>query len=167
MSETEFQTIVVSQYSFIQMLAYKISGDRELASDLTQETMYKAFKNRNSFKMGTNVKGWLYTILRNTFINVYRKDKKRKTFVDQTDNQFFIDSGRTSPDPADGQANVNDLTKAIEQLEYNLKEPFKRYFQGYKYDEIAEEMNIPLGTVKSRIFKARKKLQFALKDDRY
>lgn len=165
MSDTEFKSMVLSQYSFVQSLAYKISGDYEHSLDLTQETMFKAFKNRNRFQIGTNIKGWLYTIVRNAFINHYRKEKKQKTFVDSTDNNYFIDQGRVSENYADSGIKLEEVKSQIDHLDTSLSEPFMMYFNGFKYEEIAEKLDLPLGTVKSRIFKARKKLQEKI--DRY
>ena len=163
MSELEFNHQVLELQNFLKIQALKITRDQVKAEDLVQDTNLKAIKNRNSYKAGTNLKAWLYTILRNTFINNYRKEKNRKTFADSTDNTFFIDSSiSASTVEADHEVNMGEINQAIDSVDDNLKIPFTMFFKGYKYEEIAEHLNIPIGTVKSRIFKARKKIQAQL-----
>ncbi|TXC76989.1 sigma-70 family RNA polymerase sigma factor [Luteibaculum oceani] len=163
MSELEFTHQILELQHFLKIQALKITRDEVKAEDLVQDTNLKAIKNRNSYRAGTNIKAWLYTILRNTFINNYRKEKNRKTFSDGTDNSFYIDSSiGSSPLEADHEVNMGEIKNAINQVDDSLRIPFEMFFTGYKYEEIAEELNIPIGTVKSRIFKARKKIQAQL-----
>ena len=95
MSQSEFGTMILSHQSFLQQLALKLTRDSEESDDLMQETFFKALKNQDKFQQGTNIKGWLYTIMKNTFINAYRKKKNQNTFVDETDNKYFINLGET------------------------------------------------------------------------
>ncbi|MGB0166527.1 MAG: sigma-70 family RNA polymerase sigma factor [Luteibaculum sp.] len=160
MSELEFTREIISLQDFLKIQALKITRDEVKAEDLVQDTNFKALKNKDSYKVGTNLKAWLYTILRNTFINGYRKEKNRKTFSDSTANNYFIDSSNyVNSEGADHSVNMGEITGAIEAVDESLKIPFMMFFRGYKYEEIAEHLNIPIGTVKSRIFKARKKIQ--------
>ncbi|MFY8189585.1 MAG: RNA polymerase sigma factor, partial [Bacteroidia bacterium] len=115
------------------------------------------------FENGTNLKGWLYTIMKNTFINNYRRMVKRNTFIDQTDNDFYLDSVAPLVKNEGEQGFLRrDIDAAIGELPRNLQKPFTMNVKGFKYHEIAEILNIPIGTVKTRIFVARRQLREAL-----
>lgn len=160
MSQIEF-TQGFNQFETILLaFAYRLTKNESDAQDLLQETAYKAFKYRGMYQPKTNLRAWLMTIMRNTFINNYRQKKRRQILNDKTDNDFFIDSGSYAV-RNDGESNVTteEIQNVVEALEDWLRVPFLLHFQGYKYDEIAEVLGIPLGTVKSRIFFARKRLQ--------
>jgi RNA polymerase sigma-70 factor (ECF subfamily) len=137
-----------------------LTKDHETAKDLFQETLYRALSNKDKYNVGTNIKAWLYTIMRNIFINDYRKKAKQSVVLDNSPNDFLIDQTRTKV-LNDGVTNLN--LREVKQLIYDLPElfrtPFNLYFEGYKYNEIAEELNEPLGTIKSRIHFARKILK--------
>ena len=90
MSKSEFGSMILAHQSFLHQLAMKLTKSFEDSNDLIQETYFKALKNRDKFQEGTNIKGWLYTIMKNTFINAYRKRKNQNTFVDETENKYFI-----------------------------------------------------------------------------
>jgi RNA polymerase sigma-70 factor (ECF subfamily) len=153
--------------AFLRTLALKLTHHSEDAEDLIQETFYKAIKNRDRYQEGTNLKGWLYTILKNTFINNYRKKRNQNTYTDDTENQFILGSMASDrASEADSPAELSTILENIETVEQSYLDAFMMYFNGYKYEEIAQEMNIPLGTVKSRIFLARKKMMEKLKDFR-
>lgn len=160
----EFIKDVQTQYSPLKGFALKLTNDSEDANDLVQETMYKALKNEDKFEKGTNLSGWMFTIMRNIFINNYRRMVKSKTFIDTTENQFYLNSINNSTRNR-GESNIvmTELTSAIGALSDNLKTPFMMSFNGYKYEEIAEKLHIPLGTVKIRIHTARQKLKAQLK----
>ena len=112
------------------------------------------------FQSETNLKAWLMTIMRNIFINDYRKKKKNRTLSDWTDTDYLINSGNHSTSNI-GEENmaIEEIQRVISTLDENLGVPFKMRSMGYKYQEIADELSLPLGTVKSRIFMARKELQ--------
>ncbi|MDX5448669.1 MAG: RNA polymerase sigma factor, partial [Bacteroidota bacterium] len=117
---------------------------------------------------GTNLKGWLYTIMKNTFINNYRKKKNQNTFVDDTDNRYFINQGVSEKaETTDSIVDQEYIMAQIDTIERNYVEAFMMHYNGYKYEEIAEILGIPLGTVKSRIFLARKKMMEKLSDYRF
>ncbi len=147
--------------------ALSLTSNKEDAEDLTQETFLKVLDNKEKYIENTNFKGWVFTIMRNIFINNYRRIVRSQTMVDTTDDLYHLslpqDSGLDSPDVAYG---VGEITDVINSFPEEFRKPFSLYVAGYKYNEIAEEMNIPLGTVKSRIFFARKKLQEILADYR-
>ena len=137
-----------------------LTKDMESAKDLIQETLYRALANREKYNAGTNIKAWMYTIMRNIFINNYRRSAKQNTIFDNTPNDFLLDYNQVTTANA---AETNLTYKEIKQAVYNLpdifKNPFQLYFEGYKYHEIAHILSEPLGTVKSRIHFARKLLK--------
>jgi RNA polymerase sigma-70 factor, ECF subfamily len=168
MSTHEFGNLIVTHTSFLKQLAMKLTRDIEEAEDLIQDTFFKAIKNKEKYEDGTNLKGWLYTIMRNTFINNYRKKKNQNTFVDETDNRYFINSKEAGKDfVTDTNVDQEYLMRQIDSIERTYLDTFMMHYNGYKYEEIAEIMDIPLGTVKSRIFLARKKMMAKLKDYRF
>jgi RNA polymerase sigma-70 factor (ECF subfamily) len=143
--------------------AYQLTRNVEDTNDLVQETMLKAFTYQDKFESGTNLKGWLYTIMKNTFINNYRRMVKRNTFIDQTDNDFYLDSVAPLVRNEGEQKFIrNDIEMAVSNLPMNLQKPFTMNVRGFKYHEIAEILNIPIGTVKTRIFVARRILRQTL-----
>lgn len=164
MSHLEF-THHYSQFEgLLQNFALRLTKNECEAEDLMQETAYKAFKYRGMYQPQTNLRAWLMTIMRNTFINHYRQRKRRQTLSDHTDNNFLLNSGvETINNAAPSALTFNELYAAVEKLEDWLRIPFLMHYQGFKYEEIATELDIPLGTVKSRIFFARKKLQEAVR----
>lgn len=168
MSTAEFGNILDQQNQFLKQLALKLTKHLDDAEDLIQDTYFKALKNQDKYEQGTNLKGWLYTIMRNTFINNYRKKKVQNTFVDETDNNYFIDQGiNNRVEQADHNVDQDYIMKQIDSIEKNYVEAFMMHYNGYKYEEIAEILDIPLGTVKSRIFLARKKMMEKLADQRF
>lgn len=167
MSKSEFGTVILSHQSFLHQLAMKLTRDHEESDDLMQETFFKALKNQDKFQQGTNIKGWLYTIMKNTFINAYRKRKNQNTFVDETDNKYFINLGELEKStPTDSMVDREYMMKQINEIDKTYIETFMMYYNGYKYEEISEILGIPLGTVKSRIFLARRKMMDRLKEYR-
>ncbi len=140
--------------------ALKLTRNKEDAKDLIQETALRAYDNRDKFKVGTNFKGWLTTIMRNTFINQYRKEKKRKTVNEPLDTFLFaIENTSSVSNSAMSRLTMQELEEIFDEIGDSYSVPFLMFFKGFRYDEIAEHMEIPMGTVKSRIFFARKKLK--------
>lgn len=160
MSNLEFNTQFTQLSSLLQAFAYNLTKNQEDAKDLFQETAYRAMTNRDKFRPGTNFKAWLFTIMKNIFINNYRKKVKANTIMDSTDNLFYLNSGANAIDNA-GESNImmKELTGMVEGLEESIRIPFLMHYQGFKYQEIADYFDLPLGTVKSRIFFARKELK--------
>ena len=153
MSNQEFTSLLVNNADSLTPFAVTLTRDQELARDLCQETLCKALVYKEKYQAGTNIKAWLYTIMRNIFINDYRRSGRKKVVM-ATVQYFEAQFTR----PADALL-VKELNTAI----YNLPSIFKNacllYFEGYKYHEIAQALNEPLGTIKSRIHFARKLLQ--------
>ena len=144
-----------------------MTADREEANDLLQETSLKALDNEEKFTPDTNFKGWMYTIMRNIFINNYRKTVRDQTFVDQTDNLFHLNLPQDSGfDSTEGAYDLKEIHRIVNALPKDYRVPFAMYVSGFKYREIAEKLGFPLGTVKSRIFFTRQRLQNDLKDFR-
>lgn len=145
--------------------AYMLTSNREDAYDLLQDTTLKVLDNEEKYVDNTNFKGWVFTIMRNIFINNYRRIAREATMVDQTEDLYHLnlpqESGLETPE---GGVAVGEITDAINSFPDEYRVPFSMLVAGYKYNEIAEKMNLPLGTVKSRIFFARQKLQELLKD---
>jgi RNA polymerase sigma-70 factor (ECF subfamily) len=160
MSQLEFYTRFDQMASLLHSFAYTLTKNVEDAKDLYQETAFRAMTNREKFRPGTNFKAWLFTIMKNIFINNYRKKTKANTIMDSTDNMYYINSGSTSiSNGAESSIMMQELTKMIAGLDDSIKIPFLMHYQGYKYQEIADHLDLPLGTVKSRIFFARKELK--------
>lgn len=160
MSALEFHAQFDQFTKVLQGFAYNLTRNKEEAKDLYQETAYRALNNKDKFIPGTNLKAWLLTIMKNIFINNYRKKVKANTIMDTTENQFLLNSGTgTIDNDAESQILIDEITAMIETLDDSLKIPFEMHRIGYKYQEIADKLRLPLGTVKSRIFFARKELK--------
>ncbi len=160
MSTTEFTQSLYNLKSSLNAFAYNLTKNQDDAQDLMQETTYRALHNKEKFRPGTNFKAWMFTIMKNIFINNYRKKVKANTIIDSTDNLFYLNSNKNSvSNQADGNIVMKELQDIIDSLDDAIRIPFLMHFEGYKYQEIAEKFQLPLGTVKSRIFFARKALK--------
>jgi RNA polymerase sigma factor (sigma-70 family) len=160
MSIPEFNEMLLSNANFLKPFAINLTRDNEAANDLYQETLYKALANREKYNVGTNIKAWLFTIMRNIFINNYRRKAKQKTIFDHTPNDYLINQNQaTVSNAAESEMRMKEINKAILDLPEIFKTPFLLYFDGYRYNEIADILHEPLGTIKSRIHFARKLLK--------
>lgn len=159
MNQLQFENTLLELRKKLRYYALSLTSDAERADDLLQETMLKALTNRDKFSTNTNLKAWVYTIMKNTFINEYRKGiKSRKSFDDSAATSYGLlsmDSNQPSPDSSFGTIEIG---KTISELEDEFRIPFTMFLEGFKYKEISDELDLPLGTVKSRIFFTRKKL---------
>ena len=167
MGTSKFQNDLMNLQSNMLNFAYMLTSNRDDAYDLLQDTTLKVLDNESKYAENTNFKGWVFTIMRNIFINNYRRTTRAATIIDTTDNLYHLnlsqDSGLESPEDSYG---ASEIGAAIESFSDEYRIPFSMHVAGYKYNEIAEHMNLPLGTVKSRIFFARKKLQERFADYR-
>lgn len=167
MGTEKFQNDLMRLQSNLLNFAYMLTSNRDDAYDLLQETTLKALDNEAKYAENTNFKGWVFTIMRNIFINNYRRGARAATVTDTTDNLCHLnlsqDSGLETPE---GSFAASEITDAINSFSDEYRVPFSMHVAGYKYNEIAEKMSLPLGTVKSRIFFARKKLQEQFADYR-
>jgi RNA polymerase sigma-70 factor (ECF subfamily) len=160
MTALEFSYQVGNFSKFLRPFALRLTRDSDDANDLVQDTLVKAYTNREKYADGTNLKAWLFTIMKNTFITQYQRMVRRNTFIDTTDNLHFINSNESLQDNgAIASFMREDIEKALELTDEMYRLPFLMYFQGFKYHEIAEELNLPIGTVKNRIHIARKDLK--------
>ncbi|MGN6294490.1 MAG: RNA polymerase sigma factor [Chitinophagaceae bacterium] len=160
MPTTDFNEVLLENADFLKPFAINLTRDSEAANDLYQETLYKALANKEKYNVGTNIKAWLFTIMRNIFINDYRRKSKQKTIFDNTSNDYLINLKQASvSNAAESDLRIKEIHTAIHQLPEIFKVPFQLYFDGYKYQEIADVLSEPLGTVKSRIHFARKLLK--------
>ena len=160
MSTLEFNQLLVNNAEFLTPFAITLTRDNEAAQDLFQETLYRALANKEKYNVGTNIKAWLFTIMRNIFINDYRRRAKQKTIFDNSAGDYLINLKQVSVrNTAESSLQVKEINEAIHQLPEIFKTPFTLYFDGYKYQEIADVLGEPLGTVKSRIHFARKLLK--------
>lgn len=167
MASSLFQTKLMGLQANLLNFAYMLTSNRDDAYDLLQDTTLKALDNEDKFAEGTNFKGWVFTIMRNIFINNYRRGVRTATVVDTTDNLYLLNLGNEgsmeSPEESFGAA---EISAAIKEMDEDFSVPFSMMVSGYKYEEIAEHMGLPLGTVKSRIYYARKRLQERFSDYR-
>ncbi|MEI8073410.1 MAG: RNA polymerase sigma factor [Bacteroidota bacterium] len=160
MSTLDFDQILIKNTEFLKPFAFTLTRDQEAAKDLVQETLYRALANKEKYHIGTNLKAWMYTIMRNIFINNYRRKSKQQTIFDHTANDFLIDTNQvTVTNDAIATLNLKEVHEAIHKLPEIFRNPFLLYFDGYKYHEIADMLHEPLGTIKSRIHFARKLLK--------
>lgn len=155
---------ICNHRSCLESFAMKFTKDLEDANDLVQDTLIKAIRYHHMYKQGTNLRGWLYTIMRNTFINDYRKGSRRNMIIETSEDlsSYQLYNSATT-NQGENKFVMEDINKALEQLQPEYSTPFLKYFEGYKYHEIAEELNIPIGTVKTRIHMARQTLKGQLK----
>lgn len=167
MTRTQFQSNLQEVQENLRRYALKLTQDTNDADDLVQDTSLRALTHRDKFVSDINFKGWMMTIMYNIFLNNQdRVERRRKIFdttVDILNVPLMTEGGYSTPD---GAMNIREIYSAIDNLSEHTRTPFKMFLSGYKYSEIAEKMGIPEGTVKSRIFFARKELQKALRDMR-
>lgn len=163
-----FENNLVDLQNNMLSFALTLTLDKEAANDLLQETTLRALNNKDKYYENLNFKGWVFTIMHNIFVNNYRRAVRSQTIIDQTDNLYHLsmpqESGFDSPESS---YNLTEINRVIESFADDYRIPFKMHVEGYKYEEIGEALKLPLGTVKSRIFFARKRLQEILKDYKY
>lgn len=164
MNTANFSHQICHYRTALMQSAMKFTRNHEDADDLVQETLIKAIRYESKFIDGTNLKSWLYTILKNTFINHYRSCVRKGAVVTRSvDFDRYHSAASCGTNGGEGKFMIEDMNKALKNLNPTLSVPFLRYFEGYKYHEIAEEINIPIGTVKTRIHVARQMLKVQLK----
>jgi len=163
MTMTEFSNELVKLEAILSRFAMKLTANRDDANDLLQDTFLRALKYRHHFEDSTNLRAWTFTIMKNTFINHYRKKTRRNTILDPTQDLFHLGQNRemVSVDPESNLCE-KEINEAIDCLDNEYKIPFKMHHQGYKYREISDILGLKIGTVKSRIFITRKKLAESL-----
>jgi RNA polymerase sigma factor (sigma-70 family) len=156
----EFEHQLVQLRPLLYQFTRKFTSNRDESWDLVQDTMLKALVNKSKFKNDVNLKGWLYTIMRNTFINKYRKEIRLKISKgEKADFQYLSVEDTYTYHKPDSASQIKEVWEKIDSIKGDLVKPFKLFTSGYKYSEIAKHLRLPLGTVKSRIFQARQEIQ--------
>ena len=164
MKSLSFRKDLVGVQDELLRFAYKLTTDREEANDLLQETSLKALDNEDKYMPDTNFKGWMYTIMRNLFINNYRRSVRELNFLDSNFTDYAQIQVAKDDDKFEETYDLKLLYRIINKLPDDTKQPFMMFVSGLKYKEIAEKMDLPIGTIKSRLHFARKKLQKDLRD---
>lgn len=157
------QTAILGFESALRPFAFSLTKSKEETDDLIQETFYRALRNQEKFDEGTNIKAWLFTIMRNIFINNYRRDKRRVVVKESSDKPRLLENaGPVVSNGSEKQFMAESIRNAMKEVNKDFTEPFLMYNEGFHYHEISEKLDIPLGTVKSRIFVARRELRSRL-----
>jgi len=162
MKTNTFQKEILELETNLSRYAYSLTSNKDDAKDLVQETFFKALNNQEKFNEHTNIKAWVYTIMKNTFINDYRRRTKRQTILSSDVHEYFLNNTPTDLSP-ESDFGFRELLKAVNSLEPEFRIPFQMHDNGFKYQEIADELGLHLGTVKSRIHFSRQKLMDKLK----
>jgi RNA polymerase sigma-70 factor (ECF subfamily) len=167
MQANDFNQQLITQRPALRNFAFSLTSNSEEAQDLLQETMLKALVYKDKFAESTNLKAWLYMIMKNTFINSYRRTIKSREILQKSKDVSTEQLAKNyQKNTAESVLSEKEIMICIDALEDEYKIPFIRFYNGFKYKEIADEMDLPIGTVKSRIFLARRKLMDKLKDYR-
>ncbi len=166
MTVLEFNYQVTTFQEKLNLFARSLTKNEEDAKDLLQDTILKAMKYRDKFVSPTNLKAWLYTIMRNTFINNYRRKKVVTMVHDDSPNDYMLDRESAVTQSQTSKIYTQEILNAVNELEEEYRVPFLKHYEGFKYKEIGEELNLPIGTVKSRIYIARQKLMNQLQEFR-
>jgi len=161
-SNTEFNQLLTSNVDFLKPVAITLTRDADTAADLYQETVYRALANRDKYNVSTNIRAWLYTIMRNIFINNYRRKAKQNVIFDPSSHDSMMNKVVSTTLSAESRLEVKHIQQAIHSLPDVFKCPLVLYFEGYKYHDIAGMLKEPLGTIKSRIHFARRLLKTQL-----
>ncbi|RZK07608.1 MAG: RNA polymerase sigma factor [Flavobacterium sp.] len=138
MTSTQFTQVITQHNASLYNFAMKFTRNEDDANDLLQDTMMKAIKFFHKFEEGTNIKGWLYTIMRNTFINDYRRIVRNQAIITQEENISSANLMNSSTrNDSESSFAMADIKKALDKIPEVHSKPFVRYVEGYKYDEIA------------------------------
>jgi RNA polymerase sigma-70 factor, ECF subfamily len=159
MTAIEFQYKLINLRESLMRFAYSLTSDNDNAKDLVQDTMLKALKYSDKFINESNFKAWTYTIMKNTFINNYRRSARQNMYRDKLNELSFVNQTESaSSDDPDSIYSALEIAQNIEQLKDKFRIPLTMHINGFKYKEIADHLNLNIGTVKSRIFLSRRKL---------
>lgn len=161
----DFQTRLLELQGNLLNFAYLLTSNHDDAHDLVQDTTLKALANEEKYVDNVNFKGWMFTIMRNTFINNYRHVARSATVINHSEDLHLLDMAvDVETETPEGSVASAEISEAINSFADDYRIPFTMHVAGYKYNEIATKMNLPLGTVKSRIFFTRKRLQDMLRE---
>ncbi|MDR2009848.1 MAG: sigma-70 family RNA polymerase sigma factor [Bacteroidales bacterium] len=166
MNTQDFNTKLLSFENSLNYFALSLTRNTEDAKDLVQETFLKAIQYQDKYTTDNNIKAWLFTILKNTYLNQVTKLSSKNTINDETEDEYILKNTMFDDENAETVINTQNIRGTISELDEEYRIPFQMFVDGYKYKEIAEEINLPMGTVKSRIFFARRILMENLQDFR-
>jgi RNA polymerase sigma factor (sigma-70 family) len=165
MTALEFNYQITGMRKNLENFALSLTANNDDAQDLVQDTFLKALIYRDKYAEATNLKAWLFTIMKNTFINNYRRKAKGNTILDVSEDLYYLNNTREAVyDRPDTTYSVKEIERSINELDKEYRLPFDLYNKGYKYKEISDMLDLSIGTVKSRIFFTRQKLMEKLKD---
>ncbi|MBK8500534.1 MAG: RNA polymerase sigma factor [Flavobacteriales bacterium] len=165
MSALEFQQQLIGLRQQLYYFALSLTRDRDNALDLLQDSLARALTFRDKFRDNTNFKAWLFTIMKNTFINGHRRNKRTRALMTSVESDHDRLKQVQEQTSTDGLTRLGEISVSLERLDPLFRDPFLLHVDGFKYNEIAETLAIPIGTVKSRIFEARQRLMGMLSDN--
>lgn len=165
MEKIEFTQGILAIQPDLHRFAYKLTADRDSANDLVQDCVLQALDNQEKFTYAKNLKGWMYTLMRNIFVNNYRRSVREMNVIDDT---YSLNLQRQIEDEESDRFefayDMKQLYSVIRSIPEDMRVPFQMFVAGFKYREIADKLGLPIGTVKSRLFFIRKRLKEELKD---
>lgn len=168
MNTTQFERELLALQPNLLNFAYTLTLNRDDAEDLCQDTALKALDNEDKFVDGTNFKAWIFTVMRNVFINNYRRSARAAVVVDTSEDLYQInvpvEGAESNPDDS---FSIKEISEVVNDFDDDYRIPITMHLAGYRYAEIAKRIGVPVGTIKSRIFYARKRLQHLLSDFDY
>ena len=164
MNDLNFQEKLLALQSNMLNFAYFLTSNHDDAYDLLQDTILKTLANKDKFIENTNFKGWVFTIMRNIFINNYRRNTHSLISLDDSENNYQLNQAPDSEESPENAYTIKEISAAIKSFPSTYRIPISMHLAGYHYNEIAKYMNLPVGTVKSRIYHARQQLRALLKD---
>jgi len=155
----DFNQLLIENTNFLEPFSFSLTNDEDEAKDLVQDTIYRALVNQEKYQDGSNIRAWLFTIMRNIFINNYRRKKKfAKVSTEAPTDYFLYQTNKFAKNDGMMQSGLREIKNAIDRLPSIFRLSFEMHYLGYKYQEIADTLKEPLGTIKSRIHFARKML---------
>jgi len=164
MTTIELSSQLLRHESVLLKYAYSFNLTRDDAKDLVQDTFMKALINRDKYVDNEKLKAWVLAIMKNTFVDNYRRGSIQKKLSDYKNESVLISTvTTTASDNPESVLTTMEIMHYVEKLQYKLRMPFKMYVEGFKYSEISEKLNLKIGTVKSRIFLSRRYLMNILK----
>ena len=162
MTAIDFRLMIVRHHELLRPYALSLTHDSADADDLCQETMLRALLNEMKFQQGTNLKAWLITIMRNIFINNYRRSRRIVSIEPEQTDALTQAAGRNAANDGWVTLRMKEIGAAMAALPRMFALCFELHYTGYKYQEIANLLQEPLGTIKSRIHFARKQMMAAV-----
>lgn len=160
MDTSNFTQNLIALQAKLYQFAYRLTNNAESARDLLQDTSLAVLDNERLYTPNTNFSAWCHTIMRNLFTNQYRKTQRERAYCETMSNSMLVFHDST----VDSFSDTTEILQVLELLPAWQKESFVLHISGFKYREIAEKLNLPLGTVKSRIFQSKQQLKLQLQD---